>query len=272
MLFLLGMVSYDSSGNSATHVKRLMSVSPRQPSDAARSKAAAMDVYSTMRTSILNGEMEPGTRINIDAVSRRIGVSQTPIREALQRLEGDNLVVYTPGRGYSTTPLLGLNELRSLFEFRLLVEPWAARAAAVDRLANPARSLEKELAAFRNAIRAGGDIRQDLVAHDTRFHDTILSAAGNPTVRHAFAQTNCHLHTFRLYPADIEGTSTMAEHSTVREAIQACRPEEAEAAMAEHIRNSFARFAQAFEGTVDVGLKPFEEDRSPKTRIVRPAN
>ncbi len=55
------------------------------------------DVYSTMRASILKGEIEPGTRINIDAVARSMGVSQTPVREVLQRLEGDNLVVYSPG-------------------------------------------------------------------------------------------------------------------------------------------------------------------------------
>lgn len=250
----------------ATHCKEVKRVPPRQPSETSRIKAAVTDVYSAMRASILNGEIEPGTRINIDAVSRTMGVSQTPVREVLQRLEGDNLVVYTPGRGYSTTPLLGLDELRSLFEFRLLVEPWAARAAAVDRLANPARTLERELATFQGVIQAGGDLRQDLVAHDTRFHDTILAAAGNPVVRHAFAQTHCHLHTFRLYPADVDGASTMAEHSAVREAIQACRPEEAEAAMAQHIRNSFTRFAQAFEGTVE--LEPLEEGGPPRTRIV----
>lgn len=215
------------------------------------------DVYSAMRTSILKGEIEPGTRINIDAVARSMGVSQTPVREVLQRLEGDNLVIYTPGRGYSTTPLLDLAELRSLFEFRLLVEPWAARSAAVDRLANPAGALEKELSAFRDRMQNSGDLRQDLVAHDTRFHDTILAAAGNPVVRHAFAQTHCHLHTFRLYPADVDGAITVAEHSAVREAIRTCQPERAESAMAEHIRNSFTRFAQAFED--HAALSPLED-------------
>ena len=70
------------------------------------------------------------------------------------------------------------------------------------------------------------------MAHDTRFHDTILAASGNPVVRHAFAQTHCHLHTFRLYPADVDGAITVAEHSAVTDAIEACLPEEAEAAMA----------------------------------------
>lgn len=66
-------------------------------------KVAASEVYSALRQSILDGDDAPGTRINIDAVSRRLGVSQTPVREALQRLEGDNLLVYYPRRGYSTT-------------------------------------------------------------------------------------------------------------------------------------------------------------------------
>jgi DNA-binding GntR family transcriptional regulator len=220
-----------------------------------------------MRASILEGEIAPGTRINIDAVSRSMGVSQTPVREALQRLEGDNLVVYNPGRGYSTTPLLDLAELRSLFEFRLLVEPWAARSAAVDRLANPAAALEKELSSFRETIKVKDDLRQDLVAHDTRFHDTILSASGNTVVRHAFAQTHCHLHTFRLYPADVEGAITEQEHSAVTDAIKACEPERAEAAMAEHIRNSFLRFARAFEGRPE--LLPLEEGEPPGKRMVK---
>jgi DNA-binding GntR family transcriptional regulator len=219
-----------------------------------------------MRASILKGEIAPGARINIDAVSRSLGVSQTPVREVLQRLEGDNLVVYSPGRGYSTTPLLDLPALRSLFEFRLLVEPWAARSAAVDRLANPAAALEKELSDIRASLQTGVDARQELVAHDTRFHDTILLSAGNPVVQHAFAQTHCHLHTFRLYPADIDGAITIAEHATVREAIAACQPDRAEEAMAEHIRNSFARFAQAFEGMAD--LSPLESDGPPRRHIV----
>ena len=175
-------------------------------------------------------------------------------------------VVYSPGRGYSTNPLLGLAELRARFEFRLLVEPWAARAAAVDRLANPAAALGKELAGFRETMATAGDLRQDLVAHDTRFHDTILAASGNPVVRHAFAQTHCHLHTFRLYPADVDGAITVAEHSAVRDAIEACLPEQAEAAMAEHIRNSFDRFAQAFEGHAE--LSPLEDGGPPRKRII----
>jgi DNA-binding GntR family transcriptional regulator len=212
------------------------------------SGAAVARVYEALRVPILDGQIPPGERINIDAVARRLGVSQTPVREALQRLEGDDLLVYTPGRGYRTTPVLDLDGLRSVFEFRLLVEPWAARAAAADRLSNPGAALVEELTAFQR-VASGEDVRQDLLGHDTRFHATILSATGNDVVANAFAQTHCHLHVFRLYSVDADGAITIEEHQRIIDAILACEPEEAEQAMAEHIRRSYSRSVVAFADT-----------------------
>lgn len=217
-------------------------------SEAARRQRPAQGVYEALKDQILENRIPPGTKVNIDAVSRELGVSPTPVREALHRLQGDNLVVATSGRGYSTTALLDAAGLRDLFEFRLLVEPWAARSAAVDRLDNPARQLNGELADFRQRSIAGGDIRQDLVAHDTHFHELILKASGNGVIRNAFGQTHCHLHLFRLYPADVDGTITIDEHHQVSEAIRACDPAAAEEAMRLHLSASYRRFAEAFNG------------------------
>lgn len=215
-------------------------------SDATMAKIAASEVYSALRQSILDGDIAPGTRINIDAVSRRLGVSQTPVREALQHLEGDNLLVYAPGRGYSTTPLLSLAELRALFEFRLLVEPWAARSAAVDRLSNPSAALRAELEVLERQVDGTANVPQDLLAHDARFHDVILASAGNPVVQQAYVQTHCHLHMFRLYPADLDSRVTLMEHRRISDAVAAADPVAAEEAMSAHVRNSFHRFARAF--------------------------
>ncbi|WP_425471201.1 GntR family transcriptional regulator [Xylanimonas allomyrinae] len=179
----------------------------RPTSSGAEAGAAVTLAYTALRMPIVDGRIAPGTRINIDALARDLGVSQTPVRESLQRLEADGLLVYTPGRGYRTTPTIDLAELRAIFEFRLLVEPWAARAVAGDRLVNPASPLETEISAFVSAIEAGGSERQEMLTHDTRFHDLILAATGNEVVRHAYAQTHCHLHVFRLAPADADGRS-----------------------------------------------------------------
>ncbi|MFI0819680.1 GntR family transcriptional regulator [Streptomyces sp. NPDC021098] len=213
------------------------------------------EVYARLRSLIIGGEVPPDTKINIVALARDLGVSQTPVREALQRLEGDNLITYQPGRGYSTTPLLDLPGLRALFEFRLLVEPWAARAVAVDRLTNPGAALGRQLDAFEGALagREKGepdpdvrDVRQELVAHDAAFHAAVIAASDNSVVAQAYEQTHCHLHTFRLYPEEIDTANTVVEHRRISAAISGCEPDAAEEAMADHIRSSFERFARAF--------------------------
>ncbi|MFD1846275.1 GntR family transcriptional regulator [Arthrobacter flavus] len=203
-------------------------------------------VYWTLRAKILDLQLPPDAKINIDALVRELGVSQTPIREALSQLEGDRLIVKTPGKGYRTTALLETAELRELFEFRLLIEPWAARAAAVNRLSNPARILHASLDEFEAGASTDGSIRHQLVAHDTTFHDRILLASSNEFALHAYRATHCHLHLFRLHPADYQGTSTVEEHRAIVDAIALCDPDAAESAMNRHLIGAYHRFAEAF--------------------------
>jgi DNA-binding GntR family transcriptional regulator len=209
--------------------------------------------HDAIRARIIGGEIPPETRINIDAPGRELGVSQTPIREALHRLEGDGLLEYVTGRGYRTTAALDRQGLISLFEFRLLVEPWAARIAAADSLANPARELEVELHDFEARISAGGDVREAMLAHDTRFHSLIVAAASNSVLQAAYLQTHAHLHVFRLFPVDITGRNTVVEHRAIAEAIGAARGADAERAAAEHIKRSFERSSTAFGDPLSVG-------------------
>lgn len=205
-------------------------------------RGSAVDVvYAVLCRQIVDGVVPPGEKVNIDGVARELGVSQTPVREALQRLESDDLLVYERGRGYSTTPIIDNDTLRDVFEFRLLVEPFAARSAANEGLANPDLELADEIERFEAAVAAGDDVRQAMLSHDTRFHDLIMAAAGNQVVRRAFAQTHCHLHVFRLQRVDPSGEETLAEHRRIAERIAANDPAGAGAAMTEHIKLSFRR-------------------------------
>lgn len=217
---------------------------------------ARTDVYGYLRTKIMDLYLPPDSKVNIDALSRELGVSQTPIREALHQLEGDNLIVKTPGKGYHTTPLLGVTELRELFELRLLIEPWAARAAAVNRLSNPGRSLDAALKEFAASRTANASPRHQLVSHDVSFHDQILRAGHNKFAHQALRATHCHLHLYRLYPADGASEQTIDEHRTIQEAIQAFDPDAAETAMHDHLMRAYHRFAQAFAQHNDSGPRP----------------
>lgn len=210
-------------------------------------------VYARIKAMILDGTVPPGERITIDRMARELGVSQTPVREAMQRLEGDKLVRTRQPRGYATTPLLTKRDLEMMIEVRLLLEPWAARMAAVDRASNPGRALLAELATFSGAAADGAAWKHELFRHDTRFHLLILEATGNSFLIDAYRQMHPHLHLFRLYPGDPHGTDTSHEHAEIAAAIAACDPDAAEAAMREHILRALSRFSASTSDGVGSG-------------------
>lgn len=202
------------------------------------------DVYESLKAWIMDTVRETGVRANIDALARMLGVSPTPVREALARLEADGLVAKEPSRGYTVTPPLSTGHLSDLFEFRQLIEPWAAGRAAATCSHADAERLRAELASCPSAPEAAGyEAYRAIVAHDERFHDLVLELAGNEEVRRAFARTHCHLHLFRLsYGADM-GRHALAEHGEIVDAIVACDASAAAGAMERHLQRSSGRLA-----------------------------
>lgn len=95
-----------------------------------------------------------------------------------------------------------------------------------------------------------------LILHDMYFHDQILGASQNEFTHQAFRATHCHLHLFRLYPADWTGDQTIEEHRAVQQAIQNCDPGQAEKAMHDHLMGAYHRFAEAFKQNLEPGPRP----------------
>src|SRR5215467_14076831 len=96
----------------------------------ARPPGLADEVYRRIRADIMSLRIPPDSRVTVDNLARELGVSQTPIREALSMLEANGLVSKRHFAGYATSPRMNRARLDELFEFRLLVEPHAARKAA----------------------------------------------------------------------------------------------------------------------------------------------
>jgi DNA-binding GntR family transcriptional regulator len=228
------------------------------PEGPAAGRLTTADVYEALRRKILEHTIPPATKVNIHHLSQEFGVSPTPVREALRLLQGDNLLVATSNKGYATTNILDLDGVRNLFEFRLLVEPWAARTAATNRLHNPARALESELQQF-SAV--GDSLQHALISHDSRFHRVILDATGNPTVVQAFDQSHCHLHLFRMYRQNWDWQSTIREHEAIVEAIRSADPERAEEQMRNHLNQAYLRFLNAMNNPIT----PPADLRAPKS-------
>ena len=210
----------------------------------------------------------PGSRINIDALSKKLKVSQTPIREALARLESEALIAKVPLKGYRATTLLSPKEFHDLFQFRLLIEPWAAEQAAKLIDSSGIKAIKSEISTAKKALKLKNvDEFRSLTEHDSRFHALICELSGNFSVAAAFARTHCHLHLFRLFIASRfkliddnsrsdfvqnlfeqyyqngAGQLAIVEHEVIAQAIIARDPKAARLGMYAHIQSSLNRFS-----------------------------
>lgn len=226
------------------------------------------ETYSRIREMLLAHEIAPGARINIDALARALDVSPTPVREALARLEADDLVVKEPLRGYTVTALLTVGQLEDLFQFRGIIEPWAAAQAARHITEENAKLIREELLRGKGAQALDIDSAYAAMSeHDARFHNLISELSGSEFVRDAFVRTHCHLHLFRLYTAlktwmdgpredakvvgelfklyyqPESGFLAFTEHVAIAEAVLAGDDNKARKLMFEHIESSLTRFA-----------------------------
>lgn len=228
------------------------------------------DIYLIIRKLIFNHEIHPGAKVNIDALAKRLEVSQTPVREALSRLESDGLIVKEPLKGFRATDLLTIPELDNLFKFRLLIEPFAAAEAAKKIDETGKKALKSEIQRAKIAIKFSGDDQVEaLTEHDTRFHLLVASMSGNSVLSEAFERTHCHLNLFRLYIASqrrlivgesravlvdklfkqyynsASGQLAIQEHKEIAAAITSGNFKLAQKAMHQHIENSLKRFYPA---------------------------
>ena len=200
-------------------------------------------VYEAVKELVMDQHIEPGARVNIDQLARDLRVSPTPVREALARLEMDGLVIKEPLRGYSIAPILDAAAFEQLYEVRGLIEPFAARRACERANRQLVTALQREIDAKPLGYR---DYRE-FAFQDARFHEAIAAASGNELLGETLSRLRSHLHLYRLYYATGIGPETAAEHEAIVKAIAAHQPEEAAAAMAEHITRSQGRQRRAFE-------------------------
>jgi len=203
------------------------------------------DVHDVLVDMLMNHTLPPGARLNIDALARTLGVSPTPVREALARTEAAGLVVKERNRGYAVAPLIGLDELHALMDFRLLVEPHAAGQAAE-------RAGEEQAQALLDYAHSGGSGADDPTAsrldmlYDAQFHDMIAELAGNPWLRESLSRLRSHLHMYRLYHHAGQAAATKPEHVRIAEAIVARDPEAARSAMTQHLHTALNRIEEVF--------------------------
>jgi Transcriptional regulators len=205
-----------------------------------RRQVLADSVYEALLERLFDNSVEAGSPLNIDQLARDFDVSQTPIREALARLESTGLVVRTALKGYRVAAELSPEQLADLMDARGVLEPELARRAV-------AHSTDEFVAALRETIEqlATAPTGPSFAEYhsyweaDERFHEMIARQADNAFLHRAFESLGGQAQRFRQFAglgvSDAE--FAIAEHQKVLDAIEAGDADDAQAAMARHIMN-----------------------------------
>jgi DNA-binding GntR family transcriptional regulator len=206
-------------------------------------------VYDSIYERLMSLAIAPGARIPIDLMARDLNVSQTPVREALSRLEREGLVQKAHLIGYSAAPQLNRKQFEDLFSFRLLVEPEGARLAALNM--TPAALAHIEDIAVDMADGATPVDRTSRYSRfariDAHFHDEIMRIGGNEVIRATLFNQHVHLHIFRLMFHSRVTQEALEEHEKLLAAFRAGDATAAQTAMRDHILCSRDRLMSAFE-------------------------
>lgn len=189
------------------------------------------DAYDRLIAEIRSGSLKPGDRLTETDLAARLGISRTPVREAIRALEADGLVDHQPRVG-ARIRRLDYAEITELYEMRAVLEGTAARFAA--RAAYD--SERAELATINEEMRAAPDA--DTLYHANRqFHGVLLNAARNRFLLRSVEAVQKSL--LILGPSTMEeagrAQAALAEHDSILVALNAHDGAAAEAAMRAHI-------------------------------------
>jgi DNA-binding GntR family transcriptional regulator len=205
----------------------------------ARRRGASGTAFDWLRNEILSGRMRPGQALSENEIAQRLGVSRTPVREAIIRLESEGLLTVRPQVGTSVAPI----DVEAVADVQFLREAIECRTVALAaRSVTPADA--KELRANLKAqarIAARGD-HAAFVPLDDRMHQKLVAMAGRPRVWRAVEDAKAQLDRVRFL--SLEDPAWLAtihhQHEQIVERVLAGDAEGAQAAMSRHLRAVFA--------------------------------
>jgi DNA-binding GntR family transcriptional regulator len=181
-------------------------------------------VYELLRERILSRRFVPGQRLDLPGLERQLGVSRTPLKDALHHLAAEGLIEIVPRSGTYVTDLT-LEDILESFDVRRLLEVYAVELAAQ-------RITESQLAEIRDLVRRLGelvmandwsDIYQQHVELDRRLHELIVECAGNKQLKKLWQQVNAYVQIARIRYRRSSSKLNLAqqEHEAILSALEA---------------------------------------------------
>ena len=191
-------------------------------------------VYEELKMQILTGKITPGMRMMEVELAESMGVSRTPIREAIKKLEKEGLVTIEPRKGAYASQL-SVKDMVDILEVRQDMEGLAASLASYRMVPKQMKELEAISLAYNKAVEEGN--MADMIKYDTEFHNLIIESCNNNILMTMIAQLEELVLRFRyVYYDNIKRAEKMpSEHTMIMEAIKDGRADAARAAAEMHI-------------------------------------
>lgn len=200
-------------------------------------------VFNTLRDAILRGDLQPGERLMEIHLAKKLGVSRTPVREAISMLEQEGLSVTYPRRGAQVAKMT-VKDLDDVLEIREVLDTLAASLACRNMNSDDINNLAAACADFEKATR-GNDIRE-VVRTDEAFHNVIYEASGNPRLRAILLNLKGQMYRFRFeYVKDKSNYPFLIkEHKDILEALKTRNEEEVIKHTKKHLVNQMESVRQ----------------------------
>lgn len=206
-------------------------------------------VFKQIRDDILDGKYQPGDNLVEMKLCAELGVSRTPIREALRQLELEGLVQAVPHKGVVVTGI-SVQDIEDIYTIRMMIEGLAARWAAekitqdeLDEL-REAIELEEFYTARNNASR--------MLTLDSKFHDIIFKASKSRPLMHTLSSFHHYVQKARnmSFESPVTAREALKEHKAIFQAILERDPDKAEKLTTEHVKNAGRRVREHIIGGI----------------------
>lgn len=203
-------------------------------------------VLEALKDAIVNGKLKPGERLMEQQVAEELGVSRTPVREAIRKLENEGFIIIIPRKGAYVSDI-SLKDIAQVFEVRAAMEALAAGLAAQRIADDQMEKLERKLVEVKNAV-DNSDL-DNIIQFDTDFHEIIYDASRNDRLVQILNNLREQIQRYRTASLASPGRlkDTLREHQELVDAISTRNVALAQKVAKEHIENAENTILEAFK-------------------------
>lgn len=197
-------------------------------------RSLGQDVFEYLKNAIIDETIQPGERLVESRIAEMLGISRTPLREALHKLEREDWIEKTPSGGYMVV-VLTKDDIEQTFGIRSVLEAYAARLAAENYKEKDLNGLEKKMKEYQDCLENG--TRDRLQRINTEFHDLLYALSNSPRLIKMINQLRAQISRFRqiILKQDTFAHESNEDHIKMLDAIKKRDGQKVEELVRHHI-------------------------------------